>query len=69
MKQLLSEDGTIDEPSSFRFGMKPHPDKKRERRLLIRRWFWLIIPIAGFIGFATDSTELVDKYGYRPWWV
>ena len=65
----IGQDGLIKEPTSERYGMLPNPNAKRERFLMISRWFWLLIPIAGIVPFTIDCDELTDEYGHYPWWL
>jgi len=69
MARNLNEDGTIREPCSSRWGKPPKDDSVRERTLMVRRWLWLLIPIAGIVPYVTDSRELTEDYGHYPWWL
>ncbi len=64
----LDADGKIVEPTSKNYGKIPDIDTKREQILLIRQWLWLLIPIAGIVGYVEDGKELTDRWGHYPWW-
>ena len=64
----LDKNGNILEITSRRYGKKPIDNSKRERFLRRWRWAWLLIPIAGIVGYVIFSEELTDDYGYSDWW-